>query len=314
VTHAQLAADGRQICASMGIGPGDSNLAAIPLGYSYGLGNLVAPLILQGTRAVCLASALPHAVAAEASLRGATVFPAVPPVLRALVASDVRARALASIRLVISAGSPLASETSRAFEEKFGIRVHGFYGTSETGGISYDRDGEATLEGRSVGTPIAGVRVRALRNGRLRIEGAAVLGRGSFSPRDRASLNERGEIVLRGRTDRVVKVAGRRLDLAEVEAALLGVTGVSDAYALLGPDSLLCAAVASALAPSEIRRLLRERLAPWKVPGRIRVMREFPRTARGKTDTRRLGQLMAAPRTATSISTLSSARQMSAPR
>src|SRR5208283_3461404 len=64
-THAQMEADGRQICRSMGIGPRDANLAAIPLGYSYGLGNLVMPLLLQGTRIVCSSSPLPHAIAAD---------------------------------------------------------------------------------------------------------------------------------------------------------------------------------------------------------------------------------------------------------
>ena len=110
MTDAQFAADGRQICESMGIGPDDTNLAAIPFGYSYGLGNLVAPLILQGTRILCISSALPHAIASDAVRHKPTVFPAVPPILKALVESDVAARSLASLRLVISAGSALPPE------------------------------------------------------------------------------------------------------------------------------------------------------------------------------------------------------------
>ena len=152
-----MEADGRQICTSMGIGPDDANLAAIPLGYSYGLGSLVIPLITQGTRVVCISSALPHAIAADASRFGPTVFPAVPPLLRALVESDVPRRPFASVRVVISAGSPLAPDVARSFADKFGVRVHGFYGSSETGGIAFDATGEATLEGRSVGTPLGGV-------------------------------------------------------------------------------------------------------------------------------------------------------------
>src|SRR5208283_394583 len=162
VTHAQLAADGRQICESMGIGPADANLAAIPLGYSYGLGNVVAPLLIQGSRAVCIAGALPHGVAAAVRESGATVFPAVPPMLRALVESDVPT-------------------------------------------------GAATLEGRSVGTPLSGVTVTAAASGRVRVASRAVVGRGSFSPADRATVSDAGELVLLGRTDRMVKIAGRRV-------------------------------------------------------------------------------------------------------
>jgi long-chain acyl-CoA synthetase len=315
-THAQMEADGRQICRSMGIRPGDSNLAVIPLGYSYGLGNLVLPLLAQGTRVVCLASALPQAIALDCMRLRPTVFPAVPPVLGALVESDVPRRAFRSVRLVISAGSPLAPGIARAFAAKFGVRVHGFYGTSETGGIAYDATGQATLDGRSVGRPIAGVRIAPRARGRFAVSSPAVLGKGRFSPADRGMINVLGELVLMGRTDRVVKVGGRRVDLAEIEAAMRSVPGIRDAFAHrpAGAEAPLAAAVATDLGAAEIRRLLATRLAPWKIPARMLAVREFPLTARGKRDTRRLRQILGAPRTVTSISTLSADRHISAPR
>jgi acyl-CoA synthetase (AMP-forming)/AMP-acid ligase II len=316
VTHAQMEADARQICTSMGIGTDDSNLAAIPLGYSYGLGSLVIPLIVQGTRVVCASSALPHAIAADAMRHSPTVFPAVPPLLRALVASEIPGRPFASLRTVISAGSPLPPEVARSFSEKFGIRVHGFYGTSETGGIAFDVTGAATLAGRGVGTPLAGVEIAFGKAGRFTVSSPAVLGRGTFSPADRGVLNALGELVLLGRTDRVVKVSGRRVDLAEIESALRSVAGVRDAFAHMpgGPQATLSVAALTALSATQLRRLLRPRLASWKIPSRIVSLPEFPTTPRGKTDARKLRQVLSAPRTATSISTLRAARQMSAPR
>jgi acyl-CoA synthetase (AMP-forming)/AMP-acid ligase II len=313
VTHAQMVADGRQICATMGITAQDANLAVIPLGYSYGLGNLVLPLIALGVRVICLPSAFPQAIAAEARRLRPTVFPAVPPILEALAASDVPRDSFSSVRLVISAGSALSPATSREFAAKFGRRVHGFYGTSETGGIAFDATGEATLEGRSVGPPLLGVRVAFGRGGRFVVSSPAVSGTGRFSPADRGRLNERGEIVLLGRTDRVVKVAGRRVDLAEVESALRAVPGVHDAFAHApeGEGATLRAAVASALGAAEIRRRLRLRLATWKIPARLIVLGEFPRTVRGKPDARLLRQILEAPRTDASISTLRADRQMS---
>ena len=313
-TGKQMMADGRQICATMGIRPSDSNLAAIPLGYSYGLGNLVMPLVLQGTRVICASSSLPHALAADAARYKPTVFPAVPPVLKALAASDLAAGSLDSLRLVISAGSPLQPEVAQAFHAKFGTRVHGFYGTSETGGIAYDRSGEATMAARSVGTPMEGVRIDSGRGGTFSVSSAAVLGKGRFAPADRALTNEWGELVLLGRTDRAVKIAGRRVDLAEIERAMRSLPGIRDAYvhALEGADSVLSAAAVSDLSPAEIRRMLRLRLAPWKVPGRILALPDFPVTGRGKTDFNALRQVLSTPRTATSSSTLSAARQISA--
>jgi long-chain acyl-CoA synthetase len=316
VTHAQMSADGRQICRTMGIAPEDINLAAIPLGYSYGLGNLVMPLITQGTSVICISSALPHAIASDAATHKPTVFPAVPPLLRAIAASEVAPGSFASLRVVISAGSALDPEVARSFDAKFGVRVHGFYGTSETGGIAYDRSGDATLAGRSVGAPMAGVRLAFGAAGRFTVTSPSVVGVGRFSPGDRAALNEHGELVLRGRTDRTVKVGGRRVDLAEIEKALRSLPGVRDAFAHMadGPDAALAAAAATDLSVAEVRRLLRARVAAWKVPPRIIVLREFPSTSRGKADGRRLRQILSAERTATSISTFKAARQISAPR
>ncbi len=287
-THAQMLADGRQVCASMGIGADDRNLAVIPLGHSYGLGNLVMPLLTQGTALVCVASPLPQALAADIALRRPTVFPAVPTLLRALVRSEIEPAQLANLRLVVSAGAALSPALAAEFAAKFGRRVHNFYGASETGGICYDRTGEATLTGRSVGTPIEGVRLQFGRGSRFRVTSAAVGGSGSFSPADRGELDAAGELTLLGRAGRTVKIAGRRLDLAEVERALLALPGVRNACVVAHPQrpDALAAAVAGDRPGAELRTALAERLAPWKIPARILVLAELPTTERGKTDRR----------------------------
>jgi acyl-coenzyme A synthetase/AMP-(fatty) acid ligase len=293
-THAQILADGRMVCRTMGIGPGDLNLAVIPLGHSYGLGNLVVPLLAQGTPLVCASAPMPHALAADCARWRPTVFPAVPALLRALAASDFAAHALHSLRLVISAGAPLPAETARAFFARTGRSPQAFYGTSETGGITFDRGGEATREGRSVGTPLAGVQLRFGRGRRFTVVSAAVGGRGQYCPADRAELNAHGELVLLGRTGRMVKIAGRRLDLTELETSLRRVPGVRDALAAPHPgrSDELAAALATDLPANAVRNALRERLAAWKIPRRLIVLPAFPLTARGKTDTRALQRLL----------------------
>jgi acyl-coenzyme A synthetase/AMP-(fatty) acid ligase len=122
-TSANMLADGRQIAATMGIEPEDRNLGAIPFGHSYGLGNLVLPLIAQGTALVCSTEILPDALAAQIERHQATVLPSVPAVLRALAESSVDGARLRSLRRVISAGAPLRPETAAAFLARFGVPV-----------------------------------------------------------------------------------------------------------------------------------------------------------------------------------------------
>lgn len=289
-TASQMLADGRQICATMGIRPDDLNLAVISFGHSYGLGNLVMPLIEQGTPILCASSALPQSLALDCARWRPTAFPAVPALLRLLAASEISADALASLRLVISAGALLPVSTAQAFHEKFQRRVHGFYGSSETGGICFDRSGDATLQGRSVGTPMKGVALEFRRGQRFSVASPAVTGRGHFSPSDRGELNEHGELALLGRTGRTVKIAGRRLDLGEIEAALRAVPGVQDAFVAVHPQraDALAAVVATGLDKQAIRQALHTRLPAWKMPDRLVLLKTFPLTTRGKTDTRAL--------------------------
>lgn len=293
-THAQMLADGRQVCASMGIRPDDRNLAVIPFGHSYGLGNLVVPLLAQGTAIVCADTPLPHSLALTAARHRPTIFPAVPALLRALAESDLPADTFVSVRTVISAGSPLPPATAQAFHARFGLKPHGFYGSTETGGIAYDREGDDTLDGAGVGAALEGVSITQLPGDRIRVSGPAVCRTSGHIPADRARLGPDGRLVLLGRAGRMIKIGGRRLDLGDLEAALRRLPGVADAFAAPHPDDpeQLAAVLATTLAPLPLRALLRQHLAPWKIPRRLVAVPAFPLTARGKPDSAALRALL----------------------
>ena len=290
-TAAQLLADGRQVTASMGIKPRDLNYALIPLGHSYGLGNLTIPLLAQGVPLVCGTAALPHAIAADFAQWRPTVFPAVPALWRALAGSDV---ALDSLRLGISAGAPLPPEVARDFAARFGRRLHSFYGSSETGGIAYDVTGRAALAG-GVGRAMRGVKLRVRQGQRLQVSSAAVttfghrdrVGKsGAWIMADRVQWDERTGLWLLGRRGSSVKIAGRRVNLAEIAARLRRMAGVSDVWVGVSQtaEPVLGAAVATTRSAVELRAELLADTAAWKVPKKISVIDALPLTARGKTD------------------------------
>lgn len=294
-TDAQILADGRHICAAMDIRPDDLNLGLIPWGHSYGIGNLVTPLLLQGTPIVCGIVPLPHAIAAATARWRPTVFPAVPALLRALVDSAISADELASLRTVISAGAPLAAEIAVAFHAKFGRKIHSFYGSSETGGITYDATGDSARMGRGLGRPLPGVTLEFGRGGRFVVRSAAVFTianrrQGAHRMPDIGKLTTEGELLLLGRAGRFVKIAGRRLNLTEVEHAIRQVSGVREV--LVAPQAdraeALAAAVATTLTAAELRGALQARLAPWKIPKKWMIVPEFPLTPRGKPDLRQV--------------------------
>jgi acyl-CoA synthetase (AMP-forming)/AMP-acid ligase II len=298
-TDAQMLSDGRQICAAMDVRPDDRNLGIIPWGHSYGLGNLIMPLLMQGTLIVGGVAPLPHAIATSVTQWGVTVFPAVPALLRAMLESSLSGAELKSVRTVISAGARLEREIAQSFQTKFGLSIHSFYGSSETGGITYDPTGDSAATGCGVGRPLPGVEIETRRGGRFVVKSPAVYSignrrRGAHLMPDTGHFDPSGEWVLTGRVGRFEKIAGRRLNIAEVEHAIRQLPGVRDAFVAPHPEraDALAAVVAGDAVPNALRDGLRERLASWKIPRKWVVIPEFPVTARGKTDTRRLKEIL----------------------
>jgi acyl-coenzyme A synthetase/AMP-(fatty) acid ligase len=287
-TANHLVADGWNILRTMRIRPADRNLALVPLGHSYGLGNLVAPLLLQGTSMVCAKAFVPGQVPGWIGKHRVTVLPTVPAIVRLLATLPGR-QGLSPLRLVISAGARLPSESVVAFTARFGLRVHDFYGSSETGGISFDRSGRASATGRSVGVPLDGVKIDLTPRGRVRAQSDAVAAgrRGHFTLPDLGRFNSRGELEIIGRVGRVANLGGRNLHPREIENRIAKLRGVSDAWVRVltksGRDYLV-AAVESSRPAEEIAAEFSALVADWQRPRFWLVLPMLPRTTRGKLD------------------------------
>jgi len=276
---------------SMGIHEETVNYGIIPLGHSYGLGNLLMPLLLKGVRIVFGSAPFPQIVADEIERYQCTFFAAVPPLIKALSKSELAPGQLSSLNRVISAGSRLSPEVAQAFTAGFAIKVHNFYGSSETGGICFDPDGASTLDGSSVGLPMSGVSLE-IREGRVHVYSLAVSHTmypdGWVPVSDFGRIDSRGHLCLEGRESDLVKIAGKRLYLSEVERALVQIDGVVDAMVLTkasrrGEDRLY-AVYQGELSPDSVRAELQTRLVDWKVPRVCQQMVQIPYTSRGKKD------------------------------
>ena len=97
---------------------------------------------------------------------------------------------------------------------------------------------------------------------------------GFFATADRISRAKAGFALL-GRADGIVKVGGRRVDLAEVEERVCSLPGVRDAWVwsrrgVGGRGAEIVALVAGSAEPAAIRRALRRTLPPAALPRRIR--------------------------------------------
>ncbi|HEU0034684.1 MAG TPA: AMP-binding protein [Kofleriaceae bacterium] len=98
---------------------------------------------------------------------------------------------------------------------------------------------------------------------------------------DRVEATDAG-LAFVGRVDRQVKLAGRRVELDEIEAVVRGMPGVRDA-AIAIAGSRLVAYIEGDVVADDVRASLRAQLPRWMVPARV-VVGALPRTASGKLD------------------------------
>ena len=302
-----LLADDAALTASMGLTAADRLLTTIPLSHSYGLASLAVPALVRGTLLVIPETNSVYDPFVTAARAGATFFPTVPAYLDALARMGDPPPRPPALRLVITAGAPLSALTSARFRETFGLPVHVFYGSSECGGICYDREGGAAERG-TVGSPVDGVRIvlepaiPGDAGGRVTVESPAVaagylpdpdpdrLAGGRFRAGDLAEW-QGGELALRGRVDDLVNIKGKKVNPREVEAILAGLAGVDEAVVLGIPlgcrGEVLRAVVAcrpGSLNAGEVVAWCRSHLSAHKVPRSVILVPALPRNPRGKLD------------------------------
>ena len=307
VRQSHLVADCRNICESMGIRPDDVNFGIIPFAHSYGFSNLVTPLIFQGTGLVCSTDRVPRAVCKHLDTSGATVFPATPALFQAL-SSLSNAEMPAAIRLCISAGAPLAPEISSKFYDRFGLKIHSFYGSSECGGIAYDRSDECNPALGFVGTPLNGVAITSFNQDRIAVHGpnvadgyfpesdATVLDGGRFVPGDIVEESELG-LRLIGRISDIVNIAGKKVHPSMIEEHLRKLPGVVDTIvfgipsATRNEDLVAYVVGSSALTRAILENHCRDGLEAWQVPREFRIVAALPFNQRGKINRAELSKI-----------------------
>ena len=312
--ESQLVADTAHIVTAMDIGRDDTQLAVIPLSHAYGLGNLLMATLLQGTPMVLRDAFVPQQVQSDAAVYGGRTFPGVPFMFAHFAGHAGGLSWPRGLDRLVSAGAPLDAATVQAFARAYGIKVHSFYGTSETGGIAYDDSPDADVAG-TVGRALPDVTI-ALRaedgapagDGRVHVVSEAVSSGyagsrgenegftdGGFLTGDYGRHDRRGHLVLTGRASSFINVAGRKVQPEEVERVLRAMPGIGDVRVLGVSDPARGQHIAACIVPGStpisapaVRRFCSARLSAYKVPRTIVFIDRIPLTERGKTDRARL--------------------------
>lgn len=316
-----------QMRLALGLGPQDRVAAFASCGFDASIFELVAPIMVGAT--IVLA---PEGLALDTSgvlrfLRkhDVSLFPATPSLMRLMLEDgwDVPVRAR-----VVSMGEALearlASRIVRLAPELWDLygpteatvwatawRVPSTFGPGDAILLGYplansgvavlDESGRPSLPGVVGELCVFGAGLATGYYGRPDLTAAAFkttdTGLRYYRTGDLASQNARGEIRLHGRSDLQVKVSGHRLELGEVESALLAHDGITHAcvVAVAFDGHLSLAALVETsdnLTAMQIRRWLQRQLPQYAVPSRIQLVSSLPLTSSGKVDRQRAQEML----------------------
>ncbi len=209
-------------------------------------------------------------------------------------------------RLVFSSGGPLPAAAAAAFRNQLGQAPTEVFGSTETGGIAWRRQGDGT-DG-ALWTPLPGVDVGADDDGALALRSPFLPSNAPWRMDDAVELLADGRFHLRGRLDRIVKIEEKRLSLPDLEARLGAHPWVATAAAValagrrqtIGAALVLTAEGRAQLAARgrraaalELRRHLAEHFEAVLLPRRWRFPEQLPLDERGKLTQAALAALFA---------------------
>jgi len=155
------------------------------------------------------------------------VLVSAPPALSRLPETPDWIPASTALDTIYSSGAPLSRDASDQVEACLGTPVHEVYGSSETGGIGW-----RVQQRGSSWTPFPGVGVDQDADNRLWLRSRHLETPDQWQRQaDLIVLTEDGFELL-GRTDRIIKIGGKRISLTAMDRALAELPGVERAQTL----------------------------------------------------------------------------------
>jgi acyl-CoA synthetase (AMP-forming)/AMP-acid ligase II len=249
---------------------------------------------------------------------GATWYSAVPTIHQMLLMRHHAERPAGAekLRFIRSSSSALAPETMRQLESKFGAPVLEAYGMTEASHQMASNplpphERRAGTVGVETGVNISvmdedGHLLAPGASGEVVIQGPSVIGgyannaeanaqsftHGWFRTGDQGFLDPDGYLSLIGRLKEMINRGGEKIAPREIDDVLLQHPAVSQAvafgspHASWGEEVVAAVVLKGAATEKDLIAFARERLADYKVPKKLFIVEQIPRTATGKIQRR----------------------------
>jgi len=320
LTHANLLSNAAQSRAWVPtITRGDCTVyAVLPMFHAYGLTLCLTFAMSMGARLVLFPAFDPALVLKVMKKRPPTFLPAVPPIYTRLrKAADDAGVSLQGVEVAISGAMPLSAEVVEPWEAESGGWLVEGYGLSECSPVLMANPVGPTRRAGTVGLPLPSTEVRVVdpehptvdvapgESGELIVRGPQVFSGYYRKPQesgevfvdcdwfrtgDIVTIDDAGFVRVVDRIKELIITGGFNVSPSEVEAVLMRWEGVAEAAVVglpsPGGEQVAAAVVlepGATLDVQALRTFARSHLTPYKVPRRIVVLDELPKSLIGKT-------------------------------
>ncbi|CAN5924487.1 AMP-binding protein [soil metagenome] len=329
-TLANIDANSRSIVRYLELTADDRAMLILPLSYCYGRSVFQTHLMVGGSIFLDPRFMYPSVVMAAIGSERCTGFAGVPLTFELLhrraqpVPSEMPA-----LRYVTQAGGAMSPETIDWARGAFApAKLFVMYGQTEaTARLAYLPPARAEDKRGSIGIAIPDVELRVVdddgadvapgapgnliaRGGNVTpgyheaaAETALILRNGWLWTGDIARRDDDGVFFVVGRAKDIMKISGRRVSPAQIEAVLLAhpdvdeaaVAGIADALTGEAPAALVVIKEGATVSLEALHRFCTERLAHHLVPRVVRFAAQLPRNASGKLLRAEVARALAAP-------------------
>lgn len=293
----------------------------LPLFHVFAQNYIMNAGFVAGATLVLFRRFVPDVVLDGIERERVTMFFAVPTIYIALLGAKVPREKLASVRYYFSAAATMPQEISRRWTETYGPAVHEGYGLTECSPCAAYNHVSKHKFG-SVGTAIEDFEVKIFDEndrelprgewGEIVMRGPGVMKEYWGKPEETAQalrggwlhsgdigkMDDEGYVFIVDRVKDMINVSGFKVWPAEVEHYLYQIAQIKEVAVYGIPDPLkgesVCAAVVlkegAQLQPEEVIDWCKEKLAAYKTPARVDMVKELPKSATGKILKRMLRQ------------------------
>ncbi|ESW96363.1 hypothetical protein KL918_000316 [Ogataea parapolymorpha] len=330
LTHSNLTSSMMNIIKSYKLRSRDRNYVIMPLFHIHGLQVLLASLASQGSVVVpnrfSASMFYPHLREWNFSW-----YSAVPTIHIILLNRRLPKELKGKLRFIRSCSSSLPPTVFTELESNFGCPVVEAYGMTEASHQVTSNNipfhGKISRKAGTVGIPQGSVEViiidesEAILNkcqvGQVAISGPNVTlgylqnetankesffnfqGKRFFKTGDLGMFDNEGRLVLKGRIKEIINKGGEKISPVEIDSVVSSHEKVKECVSFGYPDKkygenigcgIVCKNGAS-LTETELRTWLQDRLASFKLPQKIFIVQELPKSPTGKMNRRLMSQI-----------------------